>query len=103
MTRCARLRFRYTQMRLLIVDDDKHQREGIASMVGPWGHEVRTAEDGVAALAMLETFPASVILTDLKMPRMDGFELLAKLRSQRRLPPTIVLTAFGNLSMAVST
>jgi DNA-binding NtrC family response regulator len=90
-------------MRLLIVDDDKHQREGIASMVGPWGHEVRTAEDGVAALAMLETFPASVILTDLKMPRMDGFELLAKLRSQRRLPPTIVLTAFGNLSMAVST
>jgi len=72
-------------------------------MVGPWGHEVRTAEDGVAALAMLETFPASVILTDLKMPRMDGFELLAKLRSQRRLPPTIVLTAFGNLSMAVST
>jgi DNA-binding NtrC family response regulator len=90
-------------MRLLIVDDDRREREGISSILVSWGHEVRTAEDGLAALAVLETFPASVILTDLKMPRMDGFELISKLRSQRRLPPTIALTAFGNLELALST
>jgi DNA-binding NtrC family response regulator len=90
-------------MRLLVVDDDQNVREGFAKALSSWGHEVRTAEDGLDALAVLEKYSASVILTDLKMPRMDGFELIGKLRSQGRLPPTIVLTAFGNLDMAVST
>ena len=90
-------------MRLLIVDDDRKEREGISSILTSWGHEVKTAEDGYAALQVLDNFQASVILTDLKMPRMDGFELISKLRSQRRLPPTIALTAFGNLETALST
>jgi DNA-binding NtrC family response regulator len=90
-------------MRLLVVDDDQNVREGFSKALTSWGHEVRTAEDGLDALAVLEKFSAAVILTDLKMPRMDGFELIQKLRSQGRLPPTIVLTAFGSLDMAVST
>ncbi len=93
----------YRAMRLLVVDDDQNEREGFAKTLTAWGHEVRTAEDGLDALAVLESFAASVILTDLKMPRMDGFELIGKLRAQDRLPPTIVLTAFGSLEMAVST
>ncbi len=90
-------------MRLLVVDDDRNEREGFAKLLTTWGHEVRTAEDGLNALEVLESFSASVVLTDLKMPRMDGFELIRTLRSQDRLPPTIVLTAFGSLEIAVST
>ena len=78
-------------------------RDSIASTLNAWGHEVRTADHGLAALAVLETFSPAVIVTDLKMPRMDGFALMKKLRSESRLPPTIVLTAFGSLEMAVST
>lgn len=90
-------------MRLLVVDDDQNEREGFAKLLSSWEHEVRTAEDGLNALEILGDFSASVLLTDLKMPRMDGFELIRTLRAQGRLPPTIVLTAFGNLEMAVST
>ena len=90
-------------MRLLVVDDERHERERLAAVLASWGHEVKSAEDGLAAMGALESFPAAVVLTDLKMPRMDGFELLKKLRSQNRLPPSIVLTAFGSLEMAVST
>ncbi|HEY3442194.1 MAG TPA: sigma-54 dependent transcriptional regulator [Paludibaculum sp.] len=90
-------------MRLLVVDDDRNEREGFAKLLSSWGHEVRTAEDGLNALEVLDSFAAAVILTDLRMPRMDGFLLIQTLRSQGRLPPTIVLTAFGSLEMAVST
>ena len=89
-------------MRVLIVDDEKHERDALGSTVSSWGHEVRTAIDGVQAINTLATFPAAVIITDLKMPRMDGFELLRQLKSQGKLPPTIVLTAFGSLDLAVS-
>ncbi len=91
------------RMRLLVVDDDRIEREALANVLTGWGHEVKTAEDGLAALAVLDRFAASVILTDLRMPRMDGFKLIEKLRSQGSLPPTIVLTAFGSLDMALST
>jgi DNA-binding NtrC family response regulator len=90
-------------MRLLVVDDERSECEGLAKVLVSWGHDARTAEDGIAALALLETFPASVLLTDLKMPRMDGFSLIETLRSEGRLPLTIVLTAFGSLEIAVST
>jgi DNA-binding NtrC family response regulator len=90
-------------MRLLIVDDDQQDLEQVTTMLSSWGHDVRTAEDGAAALGVLEKFAASVILTDLKMPRMDGFTLLKQLRAQGRMPPTIVLTAFGSLELALST
>ncbi len=90
-------------MRVLVVEDDPQDRESLRSVLASWGHEVKTADDGVAALGVLERFAASVILTDLKMPRMDGFALLKELRSQGRMPPTIVLTAFGSLEVALST
>jgi DNA-binding NtrC family response regulator len=93
----------HVAVRLLIVDDELNEREGLSQILAAAGHEVKTAGDGLEALEALQDFRASVILTDLKMPRMDGFELIEKLRSEGLLPPTIVLTAFGSLEMAVST
>src|SRR5262245_53971457 len=89
-------------LRVLIVDDEASQRAGLAGMVTAWGMLSDTASDGVEALEKLSQTPVDVILTDLNMPGMDGFELLDKLRAMDG-PPTIVLTAYGSMESAVKT
>jgi DNA-binding NtrC family response regulator len=64
--------------------------------------ETQVASDGREALERLTTFNADVIVSDLVMPRMDGFELLRHLKEHGDLTPAIVLTAFGSLEKAVS-
>jgi DNA-binding NtrC family response regulator len=72
-------------------------------MVSSWGFAVETAGDGQEALDKLSGNQAHVLVTDLMMPRMDGFELLKRLGAQGSMPPAIVLTAFGNIETAVQT
>src|ERR1700730_8042182 len=89
--------------RVLVADDEENQRAGLSKMIQSWGFDVQTASDGQEALEKLNHAPVHVLFTDLMMPRMDGFELLKRLGSQGSLPPTIVLTAFGNIEPAVQT
>ena len=89
--------------RILIADDEESQRNGLASMIRSWGFVTDTAADGQEALDKLLAEPVSVLITDLKMPRMDGFELLRRLPAETITVPVIVLTAFGNIETAVST
>jgi DNA-binding NtrC family response regulator len=89
--------------RILIADDEEAQRNGLASMLRGWGFAADTAADGQEALEKLMAEPFSVLITDLKMPRMDGFELLRRLPVENIQVPAIVLTAFGNIETAVST
>ncbi len=91
------------QVRVLIADDEENQRAGLAKMIQSWGFSVETAADGQDAMEKLGRTPVHVLVTDLMMPRMDGFELLKRLGTQGTLPPTIVLTAFGNIETAVQT
>jgi DNA-binding NtrC family response regulator len=72
-------------------------------MVAAWGMTPETAAEGNAALEALSHNAADVILTDLSMPGLDGFGFLDKLREMGDMPPTIVLTAFGNIETAVKT
>ncbi len=72
-------------------------------MISGWGFRVETAADGQEALEKLGEFHANVIVTDLMMPRMDGFELMKRLASNGGMPPSIVLTAFGNIETAIQT
>jgi DNA-binding NtrC family response regulator len=88
--------------RVLVVDDDARQRAILAEMVGSLGYSVVTAADGQEALDIQSQNPASVILSDLIMPRMDGFELLRKLEARGDRTPTIVLTGFGSVEKAIS-
>jgi DNA-binding NtrC family response regulator len=88
---------------VLVVDDEESQRAALASMIALWGYAVETAADGQEALEKLASFGAHVIVTDLMMPRMDGQELLRRLKAQGGGPPAIVQTAFGNLETAVAT
>ncbi|HUS05136.1 MAG TPA: sigma-54 dependent transcriptional regulator [Bryobacteraceae bacterium] len=89
--------------RVLIVDDEENQRAGLASMVSSWGFTAETACDGQDALEKLNNGSVQVLVTDLMMPRMDGFELLKRLSTQGNVPPAIVLTAFGNIETAIAT
>ncbi|MGA2132991.1 MAG: sigma-54 dependent transcriptional regulator [Bryobacteraceae bacterium] len=90
-------------MKVLIVDDEPAQRSGLAAMVAAWGMTPETAANGQDALDALSREGADVILTDLNMPGLDGFGFLEKLREKGDMPPTIVLTAFGNIETAVRT
>ena len=90
-------------LRVLIVDDEPAQRSGLAAMVAAWGMTPETAGNGNEALEALNRESADVILTDLNMPGLDGFGFLEKLREKGDMPPTIVLTAFGNIETAVKT
>lgn len=89
-------------MKVLLVEDDAHQRERCASLICAQGHELETAIDGQDGLEKAARFNPDIIVTDLRMPRLDGFELLKALRDAGTLPPTIVLTAFGSVDMAIS-
>jgi len=88
--------------RVLVVDDEESQRTALASMIALWGYAVETACDGLEALEKLSSFGAHVMVTDLMMPRMDGQELLRRLKAQGGGPPAIVQTAFGNLETSIS-
>lgn len=90
-------------MRVLVVDDDAEQLRNLCELISDWGFKTDSAQDGVVALEKIPKFQPSVLVTDLKMPRMDGFELLRRLKAESNRLPSIVLTAFGSLDMAIST
>jgi DNA-binding NtrC family response regulator len=88
--------------RILIVDDDVRQRNALAAMLSASDFETRVAADGQEALEQLAAFNADVIVSDLVMPRMDGFELLRRLKDSGDLTPAIALTGFGSMEKALS-
>ena len=88
--------------RILIVDDDRHQRAALAAMLADSDFETQVASDGLEALERLASFNADVIIADLVMPRMDGFELIRHLKERGDLTPAIALTGFGSMEKALS-
>jgi len=88
---------------VLIVDDEESQRAPLAAMISAWGFNAETASDGQEALDKMAMFTPNVMVTDLMMPRMDGFELMKRLAADGNMPPAIVLTAFGNIETAIQT
>jgi DNA-binding NtrC family response regulator len=91
-----------TSGRILIVDDDAAQRAALAAILSDRGFVTQVATDGLEALERLSTFNPDVIVADLVMPRMDGFELIQHLKDHGDLTPAIVLTAFGSMEKALA-
>ena len=91
-----------TPTRVLVVDDELEQRSALADIVAARGFAVETASNGEEALEKLASFVPDVLVTDLMMPRMDGFELLRRLSAEGDLTPAIVLTGFGSIDQAIS-
>jgi DNA-binding NtrC family response regulator len=88
--------------RVLIVDDDERQRRALTAMLSDSDFDTQVAADGQEALERLTTFKADVIVADLVMPRMDGFELLRRLKEHGDHTPAIALTGFGSMEKALS-
>lgn len=88
--------------RILVVDDEPAARTGLEKLLVQDGYQAFTAEDGTTALEQTAERSPDVVVTDLKMPGMDGVELLRHLRKQDPDLPVIVVTAFGDVSSAVT-
>jgi two-component system, NtrC family, response regulator len=88
--------------RVLIVDDESRMAAVVSSALGRAGYDCQTFGDGAAALAALAEHGADVIVTDWKMPQMDGMELLRRVHARWPELPVILLTAFGNVPSAVA-
>ena len=88
--------------RILVVDDASHARAALAELLRGDGYAVDTAADGFKALGKLVDFAPDVVLTDLKMPGMDGIELLRKIRARTEDVCVLVMTAFGAVDSAVA-
>ena len=78
---------------ILIVDDSSFQRRLIRRALGPLAEDTIEAGDGRAAIELLQEESPDVILLDLLMPRLDGFEVLAQLQKEHCPIPRVVLTA----------
>ena len=81
--------------KILVVDDDEHNRELLRAMVTHSGYQCRSVEDGASALAIVEEYAPDLMLVDVMMPGMDGFELtrLLKASDATRTIPVILVTA----------
>jgi DNA-binding NtrC family response regulator len=88
--------------RVLIVDDDDRELQDLASIVSELGYTPETADNGEQALEKLGSVDVDAIVTDLMMPRMDGFTLLRTLLDRGDLTPAVVLTGFGGIREAVT-
>src|SRR6202140_1763346 len=82
-----------TQERVLIVEDEENERTGLAELVSGWGYRTDTAADGVEALEKIPVFAPSIVITDVKMPRMGGMELVERLSDLSQSIAVVMVTA----------
>jgi len=86
---------------ILVVDDEERMRHLLSIMLTRKGHRVEQAGDGVEALEMLEFTPFDMVITDIKMPRLDGTGLLKKVMEMDIPCPVVFITAFATVESAV--
>ena len=90
------------QERVLIVEDEENERTGLAELIRAWGYQAETAVDGEDGWAKVESWVPAIVLTDLKMPRMDGMQLLEQIAQAPQPVAVILLTALGSVDAAVN-
>ena len=89
-------------MKILIADDDALQRELLKGFLENQGYETLTASDGLEALVLFEREPVQLVLLDQKMPGLTGEEALKKMKAMNPMVQAIMITAYGDLSTAVT-
>ncbi len=86
---------------ILIVDDEKNTREALSKILSEDGYDVLSAADGYQALDIIGRDLPDLILADLKMPGMNGIELLSRIREKGHEIPLVLMTAYGTVETAV--
>ncbi len=86
------------RLRILMVEDDRDTVDTFGMLLAAEGHEIRSALDGPSGLAAAEAFAPDVVLLDIGLPGMDGYELARQLRARsgKRRPFLIAITAYGD-------
>jgi two-component system NtrC family response regulator/two-component system response regulator HydG len=87
--------------RITVIDDEVNAATALATLLGEDGYEVSVAHDARAGLLLLEKQEPDVVLTDLRMPGMDGLDLLARIKELRPETLVILMTAYGTVKTAV--
>ncbi|MDO9071292.1 MAG: response regulator, partial [Deltaproteobacteria bacterium] len=87
---------------ILVVDDESNYLTVMETLLGEAGYEVLTAPSAIEALKISAAADLDLVLTDMKMPKMTGIELLDKLQQLQPDLPVIIMTAFGTVEKAVS-
>src|SRR5690606_35567929 len=89
-------------MNILVVDDEPAVRFSLVELLEAAGHAVRAVEHAPAALEALESEPADLVLSDLRMPALDGLALLAEVRARHPTTVFVLMTAYGDERTAVA-
>ena len=84
-----------------VIDDDEAMRDSLAFLLDTAGLQARTYESALQFLETLETVPAGVIVTDIRMPEMTGLELVRRLKTRGCTYPVIMITGHGDVPLAV--
>jgi two-component system, NtrC family, response regulator AtoC len=87
--------------RVLVVDDEENLRVVLRTLLRRHGYEVETAASGDEALGMVDSFGPDVVLTDVRMPKMGGLDLLSTLKAKGNEATVIVMSAYGNMDLAL--
>src|ERR1051326_5594384 len=87
--------------RVLVVDDEENLRLVLKTLLRKHGYEVETADSGESALALLDSFGPDVVLTDVRMPKMGGLDLLSTIKAKQYPATVIVMSAYGNMDLAL--
>ena len=87
-------------LRILLVDDEEIVRQTIGEYLRECGHQVDEADDGTTALQIAAEGRYDVALVDIRMPGMDGFSLLSRLREHRPEMAVVLITGHGDVQMA---
>ncbi len=87
--------------RVLVVDDEENLRVVLRTLLRRHGYEVETASSGEEALGMVDSFGPDVVLTDVRMPKMGGLDLLSTLKAKGNEATVIVMSAYGNMDLAL--
>ena len=90
-----------SSIRVLVADDERNLRELLVRELSRKGHAVEGVGDGEAALERLRDDPPDVLILDMRMPRLEGIEVLRRLAEQGEAPQVIVTTGFQEVSSAV--
>jgi DNA-binding NtrC family response regulator len=92
---------RTAKARILVVDDEQNARQALRTILTEEGYELAEASDGAEALEQLSGFSPDVVLSDVRMPRMDGITFLKNAREQGSQAVFVMMTAFASIETAV--
>jgi DNA-binding NtrC family response regulator len=88
--------------KVLIVEDEEHERSGLAELISAWGYSTETAPDGEEGLEKINSWCPGIVVSDLRMPGMNGMELLQRVAQTSHEISFILLTAQGSIDSAVA-